>query len=656
MKSVAAICCCAAATATTSSELHPTIGQIYQYDFASEVNATTRDATTLAVSNGTSSEVVGTLLVKPISSNGTHYEFVMNMFDTTIGYEHQAVASPGLCTAPCPGFDDDVSGMCCGSLALGYDVYYTQAVTGEVGEVSVSADDSEYFVQIKLGAINAFHTLLQPASTAGYTSTETDVTGVHSTAFTAVDGGVSKSFTQTDMLEFSDSTLQQHNVHLESTGEAFVHPSAGYIHRASVSQSATLVDIRSSTDGATAGAAADSAPRAAAGGVDMSGFNAQVHSAGRVDITAKATAKYLGATAIAGHLLDSASPQHHPAPSLFHAARASMGRLQIKANRAAAAELAAANEAASAQVAPVAAGHGVAKTAALRGAINRGVAAAAPLAAAPPAPAPGADPFNRTWAEAKKWGGSVVGADFAATAFAGTNLGACNAPTFNYDAQAATHADVTVFGKTWTAFSAYVQYGKDGGSALADEVVLDVFGKRVYQQAIPAAGVDCSEHTYQMAHSAPGAAVKHTLWVGPIPVTMSATVNLELNVEWGWHMCDTDLSADVYIKPAATVSVTGAAELNLLVLDAATSLEFAANTALQPDLSVSGTKCDVGFEVDLVRSPADSAALKSSYSKRKCKHLFFDCKMEQAGEKTWWSWQEDGARKVLANETWPIKL
>ena len=89
-----------------------------------------------------------------------------------------------------------------------------------------------------------------------------------------------------------------------------------------------------------------------------------------------------------------------------------------------------------------------------------------------------------------------------------------------------------------------MEYGKDQGSVLADEVVLRVFGKQVYQRSLAHVDVDCSDHTHSVTikdypgfsvshvdvdcsdhnHSVtikdyPGFSVSHTLWVGPFPVT-----------------------------------------------------------------------------------------------------------------------------------------
>merc|ERR1711959_291175 len=169
-------------------------------------------------------------------------------------------------------------------------------------------------------------------------------------------------------------------------------------------------------------------------------------------------------------------------------------------------------------------------------------------------------------------------------------------------------------------------YGHDNGAPLDNKLLLNVFGKQVYQKSLPV--MDCSPHTYPLAHKAPGISVKHTLWIGPIPVTFSAASQLDLDLTWGWQACDSDLSASVYIQPKATLSLSGTASLDLLVLTAGTELEASFNTALKPTAFVHGTLCNAGVEVDLVRNPADSGRLHAYYNKRKCKFLFFNCHLE----------------------------
>jgi len=266
-------------------------------------------------------------------------------------------------------------------------------------------------------------------------------------------------------------------------------------------------------------------------------------------------------------------------------------------------------------------------------------------------------PFNKTWSEAKKIGGKMVAADFTANVLIGTNLGACDSSTFNYVAQADTQGMLSLFGSQYQAFHASVAYGKDHGAAFADEVELTVFGKQVYQKSLTPIDVDCSEHTSSIPlKKHPGISVSHTLWAGPVPVTFAASASLDLSVTWGWHVCDADLSADLWIKPSATMQVSGSAKLNLLIIDASTELSVSTSTALRPVAHVSGTACNAGLELDLIRAPADSGTLHSFYDRRKCKLLFFDCKMEAAGDKTWWSWSEPAETKVLMNYTVPIPV
>jgi len=238
------------------------------------------------------------------------------------------------------------------------------------------------------------------------------------------------------------------------------------------------------------------------------------------------------------------------------------------------------------------------------------------------------------------------------TFFAGTNFN-CHQQTFNYKASATARANVTLFGFEASAFYAEAQYGRTSGLPLDNVLRLDVFGKNVYRKNLSA--MDCSPHTYTLAHKEPGFSVDHTLWVGPIPVTFTASSDLDLTVTWGWGACDTDLSANIWIRPSATLTFSGTASLDLLVIKATTELSGSFNTALQPKLEVAGSECSVGMQVDLDRNPPDAASWKAYYEKRRCKFLMFDCHLEEAGTKTFWSWNEPAENEVLFNETIAIK-
>ena len=110
-------------------------------------------------------------------------------------------------------------------------------------------------------------------------------------------------------------------------------------------------------------------------------------------------------------------------------------------------------------------------------------------------------PYNRSWEGSRVFGGKQINAGFGASAIAGTNWD-CKHPTFNYEASALAHANVSAFGYEKEAMRAEAQYGKIGGSPLDDVISLVVWGKPVYSKSLPAP--DCSPHTHQLYHKAPG--------------------------------------------------------------------------------------------------------------------------------------------------------
>jgi len=532
-----------------------------------------------ANSNGTHASVTSDLQVTCVSANSTHFNLVMNMHDTVVKYDNDGIVAKKF------------------PRKLGEDVSFTQSATGEISDIKVSKKDSEYVVQVKIGAINAFQTSIQPGSE--YSSAENDVVGVHTSTFRSIEKEnvteITKTFSQTDVSTFADPTLVSKNVQLQASGVVHMNQD-GKVQFASFEQTATLVGIdeESSTQDE-----------------DTSGFDSQLRSRGTVELSLMSSA-----------LAESISSP--PADINKYADLLDVTRATVVTTPPSELLLDAASAYQSMSTSSVLEGSDY--------------------------------PFNKTWSEAKKIGGKMVSADLSANVIVGTNLGACNSDTFNYVASADASGTVTLFGSKFQAFHTSANYGKDHGSALSDEIEATVFGKQVFEKSFSPVDVDCSEHTQTIpVQKHPGVNVSHTLWVGPVPVTFAASATLDFAVTWGWHICDTDLSADLWIKPAATLNVAGSAKLNLLVIDAATDISLSANTALQPQAHVSGTVCDAGVELDLVSS-GDNADIHSYYDKKKCKLLFFDCHMEKAGDKTWWSWSEPAQTKVLANKTMSIPV
>ena len=183
-----------------------------QLELTYNASVLTADAPTISpASNGTHTHVSADVSLKCTGANSTHFIFAMNMFDTMLWYEEDSVIPPGICTIPC-GDSDDASKTCCGPVSLGDNVYFHPEYTGDISDLAFSARDSEYLMQIKVGAISALHTNIMSGQ-AVFTSTETDIVGVHTSHFVTVGRPssvhVKKKFTQLDVDVFADSSLSK---------------------------------------------------------------------------------------------------------------------------------------------------------------------------------------------------------------------------------------------------------------------------------------------------------------------------------------------------------------------------------------------------------------------------------------------------------------
>jgi hypothetical protein len=261
-------------------------------------------------------------------------------------------------------------------------------------------------------------------------------------------------------------------------------------------------------------------------------------------------------------------------------------------------------------------------------------------------------PYNKTFGFDFTLGGKIIGADFGGSVFGGSNFN-CKNPTFNYEAYAQSNATLWLFGHEQQAFLAEAVYGKINGAPEADAITLSVWGKTVFSQNIPA--VDCSTHTYPIAHAAPGVSVSHTIWVSVIPVTFQASADIDLNLSWSWQVCDSTLSATVSLLPAATLVVSGSATIDLLIAKAAASIDASFNQQLTPSASVEGSLCDLDFNVQLSNAPM-TASFDVLYQFKKCKLWIFDCVWENPHTKTIWSWSGPSSSKSIFNKAFPISL
>jgi len=191
--------------------------------------------------DGTFSTMDSIMVIKCTDKDDSNYMFVMNMFNTQVN-----VGQDGSSSSPTPVYSNGTN-----SNALGYDMYFLQSNTGEISKIWYNSRDELYFVNVKLGAINALQTKI---TAPGQTQTvlESDPVGVHYSQLTGTestnDGAllVEKTFNQKDFEKFSDPDVTKNNVVMMARASTGVH-SAGFIQSAQSEQYATLVNMARSS-------------------------------------------------------------------------------------------------------------------------------------------------------------------------------------------------------------------------------------------------------------------------------------------------------------------------------------------------------------------------------------------------------------------------
>ncbi|KAL0209203.1 hypothetical protein P9112_011790 [Eukaryota sp. TZLM1-RC] len=246
--------------------------------------------------------------------------------------------------------------------------------------------------------------------------------------------------------------------------------------------------------------------------------------------------------------------------------------------------------------------------------------------------------FNKEWSYTKRFGGKIAAADMGVHIGASSNLN-CKNPTFDYEAYARSHVDLSLFGQRKNAVKAFAEYGKKGGVPLANAAHVEVFGKTIYHKDFPTAQLDCGIHTIPVKHFAPGAKYSTVIWV-LVPIKLSAGANLNLKLDLGWRVCDTDLSAMVQAIPAAGLTVYGKAEVNLFLIKAGAKMDAKFSIRAVPQAEASGTKCAITLSVDLINDPLN-VDLKVYVKKKSCKVKFpfkFKCKWKNKKNKSLLHW------------------
>jgi len=202
------------------------------------------------------------------------------------------------------------------------------------------------------------------------------------------------------------------------------------------------------------------------------------------------------------------------------------------------------------------------------------------------------------------------------------------------------------------AFLAELLYGKANGQIIGNTMYLRVWDDVIYNKKLPT--VDCSEHVYPIYHAEPGISVSYTLWVSVIPVTFKASATAVINLDWGWQVCDSKLSAMVELIPEITIVLDGNAEVFLLIAKAGVELSGSFNAQVKPQGYLSGSNCTVGFDVILKTLPV-KIDLDSYYQFHSCKFWIFDCHWGDKHTQTWAQWASPSRNDVILNKSWKIK-
>jgi len=259
-------------------------------------------------------------------------------------------------------------------------------------------------------------------------------------------------------------------------------------------------------------------------------------------------------------------------------------------------------------------------------------------------------PYNRSWSGSVGIGGDEIGAQLAASLFAGTNFD-CNHPTFNYEARGEAQFDVSLFGYTAKAVDAVAIYGRANGSPLANQIYLNVFGDIIYDQ--PIGPIDCLNHGADIAHTSPGFDISYTVWISVIPVTFEASTSLDLDLSYFWQLCPDQLSASLEIVPTATLAFGGSAEIDLLIVKAGIELTGQLKSSIPPKVELDGSMCEVEFEVDLNVDPTE-IQFDAYLDIKSCKFWIFDCHWKKEETYTIFSFTEPSQTTVLYQQSWKI--
>jgi hypothetical protein len=681
------------------SQLTYNMGQNYVYNVTGIVQNNGYDTVEGTYSQGYYSTMLSVMIMQVTSANDTSYEFVMNLYSTKVSVDNStnwtAVGGQGQ--------------------PLGEPVYFTQMRSGQIVDIQYSQRDPIYYINVKVGAINAFQTAIVGVG-ATQTIYESDPMGNHSAMVTGAispTGGLllTKVFNQADFTAFPDPTLSDSSVQLNAKVVTTVHPD-GYISYSTLDQLAvlssmadnnTLSQTSGSSDNTTAGLDMDM------GGIGYLSVSYMVSNeefksvsftpktsdyvsstmfdfAAEAVVHAKANAlsidierafallikdqklKLSVLTQIGNHLRYNPQDMHYLEELL---ADSTMIGDSLIRDRLFYVLTVVQNE-------DLLVKYGLSSSNC--DIITRATFSAAHFNPSQKVLAALVQIFNDNECPVAVGSAKTIIANaiqqFTESPFPYNksytgyfNLGGkvagldwttnlfvgtnfdCNHPYFNFEGLAEVSATAKLFGERQQAFDAKIIYGQEYGSPLADAITLSVWGREIYNHPIPQ--VPCQGGTYPLFHFAPGFNVQHTLWVSIIPIVFQASAGLTLNLQWGWQICPAQLTAEINVEGDASVELSGSSYTDLLLLRAGFEIQGGLNAMIVPEAYLVGSECMVGFDIDESNTPM-GASVTSYYQWRHCKFLFFDCGWGDYNQHVWWSYDIPAHNNVLLNITYKI--
>lgn len=675
------------------------VGRNYVYNLTGNVQNQEFDTVQEEFTSGFYSNVQATMVLRPIKEDSENYYFAMNLYDTVVSLSDQ---SPEFTPEETSSVEDPGS-------SLGADVYFTQKKTGEIISIEYDDEDPLDYINVKVGAINAFQTSFVSPGTHKRL-VESDPVGTHLSKVSSSLGedGVlylSKECDQDDFTAFSDSSVSDENMQVQIEHVTGIHPE-GYIVSAETEQLSMFLNPQPQTMGVRSTV------------TNTSGFDSALTARGFLTITFVESHQLLAKTFV------SKEGRSYVSEGLFAFGKKTSSKSKISA--ATIADIKVALEAILSKepiklveltkigthfmyhpkdliILEALFKSGILKDFTLRDRLffiatvaqadyllekyglesdDCEVVMRAVLAAPHFAPSqklvqhleriseneicPVAQnaaysvlstasslkgpsfPFSKTFSKSVKVGGGVADVTFNADLYAGSNFN-CKQPTFSFEAHATSSATASLFGMHKSAFDAQVVYGQQGGAPLANSITLSVWGKQIYNKPLPYA--NCRSGNYPLAHASPGFRASYTLWVSVVPITFSASASLNLHLGWGWNVCPSEMTASVNLRGDGAIELAGSAHVSLLLVKAGLEISGSFNTALIPEAYIKGSMCTLGIQLTNENIPM-RAAISTYYQWRHCK--WFRCGWGTKHQQVWWHWDAAPKTSILFKQEYKI--